>query len=100
CQLAAAICRSLALIATCASRSASAKVDGETGGPDTGPVPNAGGAPGVAAGVEVGALCVPPRQPTAPSTVRGAWIRNCLRVFMALPQRIIFEGLIRKSTVC
>src|SRR6267142_2253886 len=35
CQLAAAIWRSLALIVTCARRSASAKVDGETGGPVT-----------------------------------------------------------------
>ncbi len=46
-QLAAAISRSAGLIVTCASFSASANVAGETGGPDTGAVPNVGGAPGV-----------------------------------------------------
>ena len=55
----------------------------------TGPVPNAGGAPGVAGcvvggGAEAGAVCSPLRHATAaPSTPSGAVMRNCLRVFMA-----------------
>src|SRR3954464_13666319 len=47
CQLAAAISRSAGVMVTCASFSASANVDGETAGPETGPAPNGGGAPGV-----------------------------------------------------
>jgi hypothetical protein len=47
CQLAAAISRSAGRSVTCTSFSASANVDGDTGGPVTGPVPNVGGAPGV-----------------------------------------------------
>src|SRR5688500_1508521 len=43
-QLIAAISRSAVLIVTCTSFSASAKVDGDTAGPDTGAVPNVGGA--------------------------------------------------------
>src|SRR5438128_874464 len=46
-QLAAAMLRSAVVIVTCASFSASAKVDGETSGPTAGAVPNVGGAPGV-----------------------------------------------------
>src|SRR4029079_16088873 len=56
-----------------------------------GPVPNAGGAPGVAGGAATGALCGSPRQAAvAASTPSGAVIRNCLRVFMlvALSSRI------------
>src|SRR5882724_4808381 len=56
-QLAAAISRSAALIVTCASVSASANVEGDTAGPDTGAVPNVGGAPGVVGGVETVAFC-------------------------------------------
>src|SRR5215211_5544438 len=44
-QLPAACSRSAELMLTCMSLSASANVDAETGGPDTGPVPNVGGAP-------------------------------------------------------
>ena len=50
CQLDAAISRSAGRIVTCTSFSASANVAADTGGPVTGPVPNVGGAPGVAAG--------------------------------------------------
>src|SRR5439155_5328197 len=83
CQLAAAIWRSLALIDTCARRSASANVAVETGGPVTGPVPNVGGAPGVAGAAGGGAFRSPPRHATtAPSAPIGAVSRNCLRVFM------------------
>src|SRR5207302_3257969 len=68
--------------------SASANVVGETGGPVTGPVPNVGGAPGVAGvvtgGAEGGAVFSPLRHATAaPRTPSGAVMRNCLRVFMA-----------------
>ena len=81
-QLAAAISRSAALIVTCASRSASLNVDGETGGPDTGPVPKVGGAPGVAGGAGTAAFCDGLRQATA-SAPNGAVIRNRRRVFTA-----------------
>src|SRR3954454_4304035 len=47
-QLPAAILRSLLPSSNCTSFSASAKVDVETGGPASGDVPKAGGAPGVA----------------------------------------------------
>ena len=49
--------RSAPLIVTRASFSASAKVDEDTAGPDTGPVPKVGGAPGVAGGVATVAPC-------------------------------------------
>ena len=49
CQLAAAISRSAGVSVTCTSFSASAKVDGDTGGPAAGAAPKVGGAPGVAA---------------------------------------------------
>src|SRR5437870_13906201 len=49
-QLSTAIARSELLIETCASFSASAKVEGETAGPAPGAVPNVGGAPGVDGG--------------------------------------------------
>jgi hypothetical protein len=45
-QLPAAISRSAPLSSNCTSFSASAKVEGETGGPASGAVPKAGGAPG------------------------------------------------------
>ena len=84
-QLAAAISRSAALIVTCASFSASAKVEDDTAGPAPGAVPNAGGAPGVVGSVDTsGVACCLPRQATdAPRMPRGAVIRNCRRVFMA-----------------
>src|SRR6185436_11423574 len=56
-QLAAACSRSAGLIVTCASFSASSKVDAETGGPETGPVPKVGGAPATPDGGGDGALC-------------------------------------------
>ena len=46
-QVSAACCRSAAVIVTCISFSASAKVSGVTGGPAPAPVPNVGGAPAV-----------------------------------------------------
>src|SRR5215510_1683867 len=90
-QVAAAISRSAALIVTCISFSASANVDGDTGGPAAGAVAKVGGAPGVvgAAGVAAGGvatlvLCGSLRQAiAAPSAPSGAVIRNCLRVFIA-----------------
>ena len=90
-QLAAAISRSALLIVTCASFSASANVDADTGGPDTGPVPKVGGAPGVdgdAADVDgvdgTAAGCESERQAAdAAAKPSGAVIRNCLRVFMS-----------------
>ena len=70
-QLAAAIWRSAGVIVTCASFSASANVVGVTGGPDTGPVPNVGGAPAVVedAGVNCfpGRRGMPPPQQSLPS---------------------------------
>src|SRR5262249_10632103 len=44
----AACCRSVCVIVTCVSFSASAKVAGVTSGPEPVPVPNVGGAPAVA----------------------------------------------------
>src|SRR3954447_5186645 len=49
CQLPAAMSRWADVIVTCTSFSASANVDGDTGGPDAGAAPKVGGAPGVAA---------------------------------------------------
>jgi hypothetical protein len=90
-QDSAAICRSASVIVTCASFSASTNVAGVTGGPDNGPVPNVGGAPGVfgdgadplaAAGAGAGG-CDSDRQAAAAlSTPIGAVIRNFRRVFM------------------
>ena len=81
----AASCRSSCVIATCINFSASAKVAGETAGPETGPVPNVGGAPAVA-GVDCDAAGgAPSRHATA--VVRnpsGALIKNWRRVFMAI----------------
>ena len=89
-QLAAASSRSAALIVTCARRSASTNVDGDTAGPDTGPLPNVGGAPGVAGGAVTAAVCGSLRHAMAAATApSGAVIRNRLRVFMAAPVRII-----------
>src|SRR5882672_2077820 len=91
-QLAAAISRSAALIVTCASFSASANVDGDTAGPDAGAVPKVGGAPGVVGGADTVAPCCSLRHATAaPSAPSGAAIRNCLRVFMAIPQTTILS---------
>src|SRR6185295_19031410 len=73
-QLAAAISRSAGVIVTCASFSASAKVDGATGGPETGPVPNVGGAPGVDDEV-VALLGWLLQATTAPKAPRGAVMR-------------------------
>src|SRR5262245_10208137 len=86
CQLAAAISRSSAVIVTCASFSASANVEAATGGPDAGDVPKVGGAPGVVgSGVSPPVAGCPSRQATAaPTTPRGAVIRNCLRVFIGI----------------
>jgi hypothetical protein len=87
CQLAAAISRWAALIVTCASFSASAKVAGATAGPETGPVPKVGGAPGVAGAeppVLRGSLSHATEAASAPS---GAVIRNRRRVFIARPPR-------------
>jgi hypothetical protein len=71
---------------TCASFSASANVDADTGGPVTGPVPKVGGAPGaadeVAGAADGGSLRHATAAARAPS---GAAIRNCLRVFMFGP---------------
>jgi hypothetical protein len=60
-------------------------VDDETGGPDTGPAPNVGGAPGVVGdGEEPGTVCVSFRHATADARApSGAVIRNCRRVFTA-----------------
>ena len=84
-QLAAARSRSAWVIDTCASFSASAKVAEVTGGPDVGPVPNVGGAPGVADGAGDGdfsAGCCPLQAAETARTPSGAVIRNCLRVFI------------------
>jgi hypothetical protein len=54
-QESAACCRSACVIVTCISFSASANVDAETSGPEPVPVPNVGGAPGVAGAVCAGA---------------------------------------------
>jgi hypothetical protein len=84
CQLAAAISRSAPVIVTCASFSASANVDGDTGGPDTGPVPKVGGAPGVAGDAGPGVVCGSLRHATAAAIApNGAAIRNRRRVFIA-----------------
>src|SRR5690242_5783990 len=86
-QLAAATSRSAALIVTCASFSASANVAGETAGPDSGPVPKAGGAPGVSGVAVVRPPAPPPagcrsrRHAAAEPTIVA--MRNCLRVRMA-----------------
>jgi hypothetical protein len=86
-QLAAAISRSATVIVTCASFSASANVDGETGGPDIGPVPKVGGAPGVVGGAGGVPTCGSARRAIAASAPIGAVIRNCLRVFMVYVAR-------------
>jgi hypothetical protein len=85
-QLAAAMSRSAGLMVTCASFSASAKVEDDTAGPAAGAAPNVGGAPGVAGGwLPAVAFCAsPPHATAAPRTLSGAVIRNCLRVFMAI----------------
>src|SRR5262245_30250816 len=98
-QVAAAISRSAALIVTCISFSASAKVAGDTGGPAAGALANVGGAPGVVGGVPGGGvggvatvvLCGSLRQAiAAPSAPIGAVIRNCLRVFIGVSASPMF----------
>ena len=88
-HVSAACCRSAAVIVTCINFSASAKVAGDTAGPDTGPVPNVGGAPAVP---DVGwcVACVDCdggaslHATAAVRTPRGALIRNWRRVFIRL----------------
>src|SRR5258708_38237087 len=77
-QLPAATARSLALISTCTSFSASAKVDGDTSGPTAGAVPKAGGAPG---GKSAGFCARLEYAAAAPSTPRDVTAKNCLRDF-------------------
>src|SRR5262245_34924863 len=71
---------------TCMSFSASANVAGVTTGPEPAPVPNVGGAPGVAGGVGEGvcdsALSGERKAAVATSTPSGARIRNWRRVFI------------------
>src|SRR5215831_4135377 len=76
-QVSAACWRSAAVIVTCVSFSASAKVSGVTGGPTPAPVPKVGGAPAVSgAGCEF-AEGEGRRQAVAvTSTAIGAVIRN------------------------
>src|SRR6185436_18172774 len=81
-QLAAAISRSPAVIVTCASFSASANVEADTAGPEAGDVPKVGGAPGVGGGVGTTVAGWSRQATAAPTTLNGAVIRNCLRVFM------------------
>src|SRR6185369_14909112 len=64
-------------------------VDGDIVGPDTGPLPNVGGAPGVADGGATLTVCGSLRHAMAATAPSGAVIRNRLRVFMASPERII-----------
>src|SRR5262249_18521828 len=96
-QFAAACSRSLAVICTLTSFSASAKVAGETSGPYAGAVPNAGGAPG---GVCDGAVRVVDnpfgvrsvlRQAAAAAVrPRHAGVKNGLRELgMAASRRIV-----------
>ena len=85
-QLVAARLRSASVIDTCASFSASANVAEVTGGPDVGPVPKVGGAPGVVAGgAEAGVWPIdgcPLHAAETPSKPTGAAIKNCLRLFI------------------
>jgi|SRR5690348_4086943 hypothetical protein len=76
-QLPAAVWRSAGLSSNCTSFSASAKVDVETGGPASGDVPKAGGAPGV---VGADSDCVGWRQATE-EVISAAEtpLRNCRR---------------------
>src|SRR5438552_3978669 len=82
-HVSAACCRSAAVIVTCISFSASANVAGDTAGPAPAPVPNVGGAPGVAGvdcDADVGSLL--PQASAATSKPRGVQMRNWRRVFM------------------
>src|SRR5215467_3148088 len=67
-----------------ASFSASEKVAGETSGPTAGPVPKAGGAPGV---VGEGSWASAFRETATPKRPREVWERNCLREFGMDPPR-------------
>src|ERR1700730_4978670 len=86
--LPAAIVRSLPLSSTCASFSASAKVEGDTSGPTAGAVPNAGGAPGGrSAAFWVAVLLHAQAVATTPIQAR---LRKCLRDFdMFSPNHIV-----------
>src|SRR5262249_40307540 len=80
----AACSRWAGVIVTCISFSASAKVAGDTGGPEPGPVPNVGGAPAVVGpDCELAGRSALLRQgEVAMSTPRGARIRNCRLEFI------------------
>src|SRR5205814_1867393 len=81
--LAAAIWRSGSPMLMRASFSASSNVDTDTGGPDTGPVPNVGGAPAVGGDPGDEPVCRSPRHATAAAIAPiGAVSRNFRRVFM------------------
>src|SRR5438477_10325805 len=77
-QLDAAISRSAALISTCASFSACANVAGETGGPTSGDVPNAGGAPG---GKSAALLTGLRQAAVTAAMLADTRVRNCRRDF-------------------
>ena len=84
-QLAAATAISLSVIVICTSFSASLTVAGEISGPTSGPVPNAGGAPGVVccwgSGACAEALCAT----AAPIKPVDVTVKNCLRDFSIIP---------------
>src|SRR3982750_457512 len=82
-QFAAAMSRSGALIVVCISFSASSNVAAETGGPDSGPAPKVGGAPGVGGGEAGVVVCSPPHAAALTIPI-DAVIRKCRRVFMQL----------------
>src|SRR4051794_38886919 len=92
CQLAAAMSRSGCVIVTCASFSASAKVEPETGGPVTGPVPKVGGAPAVLED-EGDGFCGSVRHAAAAAiAATGAGIRNCRRGVLRAPHKGMGPG--------
>src|SRR5215471_10502142 len=94
-QLDAASPISLSVMATCTSFSVSATVCAEISGPTSGPVPNAGGAPGVGG---CGCCATAVRAATRPlSSPAVAVDRNCLRdLRMREPPTI----LVRSSELC
>src|SRR5579863_1582820 len=86
-QLPAAWTRSASVQFTCTSLSASAKVVGETSGPEGGAVPRAGGVPG-GTPPEVGDL--PPHSADAPNNANDECVRKFLREFdISPPNRIV-----------
>ena len=86
-QLLDAISRWAAVIVTCSSFSASAKVAGVTSGPTGGAVLNAVGAPGVDWLAVVDCGSSPRQAASTPSSPMGAWMRNWRRVFMGHRKR-------------